>query len=336
MARRPVAALAMFPWAEENLFRGEARARLERLAALSDPQPLTTFADERAAHVLADVEVLLTCWGTPTVDDDALTLAPRLRAIVHAAGTVKGFVGPGCWTRGIRLTSVAGANAKPVAEYTLAAIIMANKDAFAAQRRYTRDRRMPRPSTTAPIPGNLGKRIGIIGASRVGRLVIDLLQHFDLEVVVSDPLLAAEEAEALGARLIPLDELLATSDVISLHAPLLPETTGMLDARRLALIPDGATLINTARGAIVDSAALDAELVTGRIRAVIDTTHPEPLPADSPLFELPNVFLTPHLAGSQGTELARMASSALDELERYARGEPFAYEIEEADIPWIA
>jgi phosphoglycerate dehydrogenase-like enzyme len=123
---------------------------------------------------------------------------------------------------------------------------------------------------------------------------------------------------------------------VTLHAPSLPETRHLLDRRRLALLRDGAVLVNTARGALVDGAALEAELVSGRIDAVIDTTEPEVLPASSPLFDLPNVFLTPHIAGAMGTETRRLAALALDEIERLARGEPLAHEVRLADLPRIA
>ena len=133
-----------------------------------------------------------------------------------------------------------------------------------------------------------------------------------------------------------MDDLLRRSDVVSLHAPALPETHHLLDARRLALLRDGAVLVNTARGALVDGDALRAELVAGRIDAVLDTTDPEILPADSPLYDLPNVFLTPHIAGAMGTETQRMATLALDEIERFARGEPLAHEIRLEDLARIA
>ena len=135
---------------------------------------------------------------------------------------------------------------------------------------------------------------------------------------------------------VELDALLAASDVVSLHAPSLPSTRHMLDARRLALLRDGATLINTARGALIDQDALVAELVSGRIDAVIDVTEPEVLPPDSPLYDLPNVVLTPHIAGALGVEVRRLGDSALDELERYARGEPFAHPVTRADLDGIA
>jgi phosphoglycerate dehydrogenase-like enzyme len=135
---------------------------------------------------------------------------------------------------------------------------------------------------------------------------------------------------------VELDELLAASDVVSLHAPSLPSTRHMLDARRLALLGDGATLINTARGALIDHDALVVELLTGRIDAVIDVTEPEVLPPDSPLYDLPNVVLTPHIAGALGVEIRRLGDSAVDEIERYAAGEPFAHPVTAADLERIA
>lgn len=133
-----------------------------------------------------------------------------------------------------------------------------------------------------------------------------------------------------------LDELVRRADVVSLHAPSLPETRQLIDQRRLALMRDGAVLINTARGALVDTDALTEELVSGRLDAVIDTTDPEVLPADSPLYELDNVLLTPHVAGSMGAETERMGWLAVEEIERYARGEPLAHAITREDRGRIA
>jgi phosphoglycerate dehydrogenase-like enzyme len=138
-------------------------------------------------------------------------------------------------------------------------------------------------------------------------------------VSVFDPYLTDDDARDLGVRRVELDELMATSAVVSVHAPDIPETRHMIDARRLALLPDGATLINTARGALVDTDALVAELATGRIDAVLDVTEPEPLPADHPLWSLPNVLLTPHIAGSMGNELSRLGDNAVAEIEALAR-----------------
>ena len=162
--------------------------------------------------------------------------------------------------------------------------------------------------------GTYGTQVGIIGASAIGRRVIELLAPFDLTVALSDPTVGVDEAASLGVTLMSLDDLMRTSRVVSLHAPLLDSTVGMIGAAELAALPDGATFINTARGALVDESALVRELRSGRIDAVLDVTWPEPPVADSPLWTLPNVVLTPHVAGSAGSELVRMASSAVREV----------------------
>ncbi|UBU16271.1 NAD(P)-dependent oxidoreductase [Nonomuraea gerenzanensis] len=137
--------------------------------------------------------------------------------------------------------------------------------------------------------------VGGIGASRIGRLVLQRLLAFDVRVLLSDPTLTPAEAALLGAEAVEPDELCRRSDPVTVHAPALPETHHLLDRRRLALLPDRAVLVNTARGSLVDTGALTGECVSGRLSAVLDVTDPEPLPAGHPLFELPNVLITPHL-----------------------------------------
>jgi phosphoglycerate dehydrogenase-like enzyme len=294
--------------------------------------PERLFDPERLAEVaelvpLERAEVVLSGWGCPPLDAAVLERAGALRAIVHAAGGVKGHVTDACWDRGLMVSTAAGANAEPVAEYTLARILLAGKAADRMAHAYRARRAAIDLTSEFPEVGNLGKTVGIVGASRIGRRVIELLDPFDLRVLVSDPYVEGG---------VELDELLAVSDVVSLHAPSLPSTRHMLDARRLALLRDGATLINTARGALIDQDALVAELVSGRIDAVIDVTEPAILPADSPLYDLPNVVLTPHVAGAVGVEVRRLGASALDELERYGRGEPFAHPVTRADLDRVA
>jgi phosphoglycerate dehydrogenase-like enzyme len=333
---KPIVVLAMVPQFTAELFTAEHLARLRGLAEVPDPEPLTVLGDDRAGRLLARATVLLTSWGCPPIDAHVLAAAPALRAVVHAAGTVKLHLTDACWERGLQVSSAAAANAVPVAEYTLAAILLANKRAFRLQRRYRELREFRLWSLEAPGPGNYRKVIGIVGASHVGRRVLELLRPFDFKVLLYDPYVGAADPAALGARPVELDALLAAADVVSLHAPALPATERMIDRRRLALLRDGAVLINTARGSLVDGAALEAELVSGRIDAVIDTTEPEILPAESPLYDLPNVFLTPHIAGAMGAETQRMATLALDEIERFARGEPFRYALRREDLERLA
>jgi phosphoglycerate dehydrogenase-like enzyme len=333
---RPTIVLAMVPALTTDLFDEALLARLGRAGEILDPSPLAGFDDPRADGLLARAEVLLTSWGCPLLDEAVLERAPRLRAVVHAAGTVKQHVTPACFARGIAVTSAAAANALPVAEYTLAAILFANKKIFRLRDRYREVRAFRFWPKELPGLGNYRKVVGIVGASHIGRRVLELLRPFDFERLLCDPFLDEAGAAALGASRIELDELLTRSDVVSLHAPSLPKTRHLLDARRLALLRDGATLINTARGALVDGEALERELVSGRIDAVIDTTEPEILPADSPLYELPNVVLTPHVAGSLGSETRRMAELAVEEIERFVRGEPFRHALLADDLARVA
>ncbi|MET9310617.1 hydroxyacid dehydrogenase [Kribbella sp. NPDC003505] len=297
------------------------------------PRLAGSFAE--VADDLADAEVLLTGWGCPRITAAVLDAAPKVRAIVHAAGTIKTFVDPVAFERGVEVSSAAGANAVPVAEFTVAAIVLAGKRAF-RHRDWFRTSGVKRPLPGAPILGALGTTVGVLGASRIGRLVLERLRGLDVDVLVYDPFLSRAEAAAYGARWCELPELFAASDIVSVHAPLLPETEGLVSAELLAAMPDGGVLINTARGPVVDHAALERECVSGRLDAILDVTDPEPLPLDSPLLQLPNVFITPHLAGAMGNESTRLGESAIAEIERLAAGRPLAHGITHEDLRRIA
>ncbi|MFI6058846.1 hydroxyacid dehydrogenase [Streptomyces sp. NPDC051286] len=323
---RPKALLAMGPGIADRLLAERHRTRLAALTRtdprfvahdLADPTPETAAA-------LAEADVLLTCWGATPLTAEVLEGAPRLRAVVHAAGSVKHHITDACWARGIAVTSAAAANALPVAEFTLAAILFAGKRVLQTAQRYAAIRTDHDWLQELAGSGNYRRTVGIIGASRIGRRVIELLHPFDLDVLLYDPYVDAAEAARLGVRLATLDELCAGSSVVSVHAPQLPETHHLIGAAQLAAMATGTTLINTARGSLIDEDALLPQLRSGRLHAVLDVTDPELPPALSPLYELPNVLLTPHIAGSLGDELHRMADQALDEMERFASGLPFA------------
>jgi phosphoglycerate dehydrogenase-like enzyme len=322
--------------ARQRLFAPDAIDSLRSVADVDTDLVLTDFTSGEARAALAPAEIILSGWGSPPLDALALAAAPRLRALVHAAGSVKPYVTEASWRRGILVSSAAAANAIPVAEYTLAMILLANKKADRMARAYRERRTRLDLLVDFPEAGNYAKTIGIVGASKIGRRVIELLSPHELRVLVCDPYLQDATACGLGAARAELDELLAASDVVSLHAPALPSTRHMLDRRRLALIRDGATLINTARGALVDQDALVAELRSGRIDAVLDVTEPEILPSDSPLYDLPNVILTPHIAGALGVEVRRLGAFAIQEIARYAAGHGFAHPVTEADLTRVA
>jgi phosphoglycerate dehydrogenase-like enzyme len=331
VVQRPVALFAMRSRHMAEVFTPDVLTQICRLTQVDPGLVAERFDSPRIRRALADTEILITGWGCPPLDAATLAAAPRLRVVLHAAGTVKAHVTQECWDRGLLVSSAAAANAIPVAEYALAAILFAGKGVFSLRERY-RDDRIFTPAAMISGVGNFGRRVGIIGASRTGRRVLELLRPFDLDVHLADPYVTATEAAGLGARLLPLDDLLRRCPVVSVHAPSIPETYGMLDAGRLALLADGAVLINTARGEIVDTAALIAEVTAGRISAVLDVTDPEPVPPSSPLFDLPGVFLTPHVSGSHGNELHRLGRCALDELRRVVAGQPLAHRVHEDEL----
>lgn len=331
--RKPEALVVMARDVFESQFDLERLDRLRLLAEVPDPVFTDDLDDLALSERLVHVEVLLTGWGAPRLTGERLDRMPNLKAMLHCAGTIRPQVSDEFWLRGIRASTVAEANSVPVAEFTLAAVIFAGKKApfiaADAEARRGNGLRIERYGELS----NLGRTIGIVGFSRVGRRVVDLLQQLeDVTCLVSDPYADPLEVQAAGAELVTLEELLPRVDVLSLHAPALPSTQNMIGAEQLAALRDHATLINTARGSLIDTAALEAACATGRINAIIDVTEPEPLPADSVLFTLPNVMITPHIAGSLGSELHRMTDAALDELERYAAGDPLVDEITSEDL----
>jgi phosphoglycerate dehydrogenase-like enzyme len=314
-----------------NLFDPGTLDRLTSLAELDPTLVLDEFGSPEALAALADTEIIVSSWGCPPIDAAVLAAAPRLRAVLHAAGSVKHHITEACWERGIQVTSATWANALPVAEYTVAAILFANKQLLRLSAEYRKHRTPHDWQLHNTDVGNYRRRVGIVGASQVGRRVIELLRPYDVEVLLHDPYVDEHEAAALGVSAVSLNELCALSDTVSIHAPELPATRHLISRRMLALMPDGATLINTSRGSLIDQQALIAQLETGRLNAVLDVTTPEVLPADSPLYDLPNVLLTPHVAGSLGNELHRMAAAAADELDRYTTGLPFAHPVRPQD-----
>jgi|SRR5882757_175881 len=333
---RPRAALAMAPAAATAVFAPDALAALGQVCDLVPGPVLDDFATERAAAVLAEVELLVTGWHCPPLDAAVLAAAPRLRAVVHAAGSVRTHITKECWDRGIEVASAASANALPVAEYTVAMILLSGKRVLERARDLGATRRRDTWLSTPREVGNFGRTVGILSASLIGRRVIELLRPYDLHVLLHDPYVTAEEAAALGVAAVGLGELFARSDVVSVHTPLLPATLGLVSRELIAAMRPGAVLINTARGAVVDQDALVEAAADGRIRAVLDVTDPEVLPPGHPLWDTDNVLITPHLAGSQGNEWERLAELAVTEVARWASGLGFAHPVRPERLAHLA
>ena len=325
---RALAALAIRPDVAEDMFGVPQRMRLEAVAEVPCWAPIVDFQSMADKDRLRSVTVLLSGWGCPRLDEGMLNLMPNLKLVAHTGSSVKPIVSGQLWARGVRVISAAAANAVPVAEFALAAILFANKGVFQAREASRSKRFFPvHPWIATGSKGNLGATVGIVAFSRTGRQLARLLRAFDVKVLVYDPIASPAEIEGYGARAASLEEMFEKADVVSIHAPSLPQTRGMVSASLLARLRDGATIINTARGDIVDQHALERELESGRLCAVLDVTEPEPPEESSALFDLPNVFLTPHLAGAAGLETRRLADLAIEEVSRFVGGQPLAHEV---------
>ncbi|POX45464.1 hydroxyacid dehydrogenase [Streptomyces sp. Ru71] len=333
---RPRAVLAMSRAAAAAVLDPESLAALGRVCDLVPPPVLDDLTTDRARSLLADADLLVTGWGCPPLDEAVLAAAPRLRAVVHTAGSVRGHVTEACWERGIEVSSAAAANALPVAEYTLSMILLTGKRVLEGARDYRAARRRADWLATPRSVGNHHRTVGILSASLIGRRVIELLRPHDVEVLLHDPYVTDADAAVLGVERVGLAELFTRSDTVSVHTPLLPETRGLVGRTLIESMRPDAVLINTARGAVIDQAALTDAVLAGRIRAVLDVTDPEVLPPDHPLWDCPDVLITPHLAGSQGNEWRRLADLAVAETARWASGAGFLHPVRRERLAFLA
>lgn len=224
---------------------------------------------------------------------------------------------------GVRVAAVPDYGVDTVADHATALLLSAMRRVVIFDRALRERRRWVDPGSVGPVPSLGSSTVGLIGTGRIGTAVARRLAGFGTTVVAFDPYADQAVAAEAGVRLVALDELLAISDAVSLHAPLTPETHHIIDAAALARLRPTAVLVNTARGPLVDTVALAEALASGRLAAAaLDVVDPEPLPADSPLWDAPNLVLTPHVSFYSIESLVRLEALAAQEAERALRGEP--------------
>jgi phosphoglycerate dehydrogenase-like enzyme len=306
----------------------------EQLVASAQLRVIPGPSNDRAGfgRTIADADVVVTSWGCPPIDEEVLALAPRLSLLVNYGATVKPFVTPASWARGVRVTQAGAGMVQAVAEvalcFTLSLLHRVGRfdHALHSGLAWEIAQRAPQRRELA------GSRVGVIGASRVGRRYIAMLQTLGADVALFDPYVDESEATRLSVTRLALDELLRTSPLIAVHAPALAETRHMLGREQLRLMPDGALLVNTARSSLIDEDALLDELRSGRLDAAIDVFDEEPLPRQHPFRSLPNVLLTPHTAGGTLDARRRQGEIVVDEIARYLSGGPLRHEVTEDDL----
>lgn len=303
----------------DDIFQDDIMADLKQSADVALNDLGRRFSTEELVERSANFDAIITAWGMPGIDASIIEAAPKLKIISHAAGSVKRFIAPEIYDAGIVVTNAASAIATYVGEFALCATLALLRTVP----KYTLGA-PPQAWEDASCVGNetlIGKTVGLIGLGHTARSFLRLLPPFECNVIAYDPYVSPEKAAQLGVKLVSLEELLSSSKVVSLHAPITDETKNMLNADNLKLIPDGAVFVNTARGILVDHDALTEQLQTGRFKAALDVTKPEPLPDDHPLRKLPNVLITPHIAGPTQDGRRDLFRCVVDDLKLFWAGE---------------
>lgn len=293
------------------------------------------FSDE--AYYLDFVKgstVIVTSWDSPKIGKEILDNCPDLKAVIHGAGSIKPIISDAFIERKIRITNSAVAIGEGVAESALGFAISACKG-FYTLNDDTKNGLWQENIKTA-VKDFYDITVGVISGGYVGKHMVKLLKNFHVDVLMYDPILSEDQITQIGAKKVELNELMSRSDVVTVHAPAIPATENMLNKDNLCLMRDGAVLINTARGTIINEGDLIAELKKGRIFACIDVTNPEPPARDNELRALKNVVLTPHIAGTATNGLKRVALHVCEEIERLLKGEQMRTEVNLADLSKLA
>lgn len=331
--RRPTGLFLAGEGLIDGVYGPSEQAAVAELVDLVAP-PQTPGTLLRRPELLEDVEVIVSTWGMPVLDSELLARAAALKVVFYAAGSVKAFVTDDLWARGVRVTCAQSALAEGVADYAFAAVVLGLKGAWRLAGEARSRGAVP---SREGVDGAWGATAGVISLGFTGRLVSQRLSALGVHVLAYDPFATPAQAEAVGARLTGLDDMFSRSQAVTVHAPLLPSTEGLVTAELLRRLPFGATLVNTARGGVVRQGEL-VEVLRQRpdISAVLDVTSPEPLPPGSVLFSLPNVVLTPHIAGTVGNERRRLGQAMVEELRRYVAGQPLLHEVRPELLPLSA
>jgi phosphoglycerate dehydrogenase-like enzyme len=314
-----------YPPGDGDVFGG---GRRETISALTDVYPHVVHARNFADHAgkLRDVEVIFATWGMPSFTDAHFAAMPRLAAVFYAAGNVKAFATP-LVERDVVLVSAWAVNAIPTAQMVLSQILLTCRGYFRSVRQYaaTRDLAAAKAFRRA---GAQGETIGLIGMGWIARRLTKHLHEFGLRVIASDPFLGRERAHELGVEKVDLPELFSRSLVVSNHVPDLPSTKHILNAALFERMREGATFINSGRGAQVVEADL-ARVLAARpdLTALLDVTWPEPPAPDAPLWTLPNVVMSPHIGGTIGDEVGRLADCVIEEFTSWRDGRPLRYQV---------
>ncbi len=283
-------------------------------------------ADE-IAEKIGDCDTYVTIWGSPRLDEKILAKAPNIKLLTHLCGTVVPFVSDAMWDRGIKVITGNWHFADSVAEGTIGYILSAQRDIPGFSSRFKNEHQW-KPL----VPNNLGligKTVGLVSYGAIAKALVKMLKPFRVKLLVYDiKPIPEEDKKEYNITQVSLETVFAESDIVSVHTPLNPHTHHLIGRELLSLIKPGALFVNTSRGKVIDQAALEEELATGRFRAFLDVYEQEPPPADCRLFTLPNVTMMPHMGGPTVDLRQYIARDLLLESAAFIdRGEPLQHEV---------
>ncbi len=290
----------------------------EKLLSMADMSEYVYNINDVQAGKLADIEVIFSTWGVPAFADEDIKKMPKLQAIFYAAGATDMFA-RACFNNNVKVCSAWLANAIPVAEFCTAQIILSLKGFFRYARTLT-SRENWRHELVGP--GCYGETVALIGAGAISTKIQELLKAYNLNVIVVP--------SRKENRTISLEEAFKKALVVSNHLPDRDDNIGVLNGELFASMREGATFINTGRGRQVNEDELiDVMKQRNDLTALLDVTYPEPSEPDSQLYTTPNIFMTPHMAGSMNDEVHRMADYMIEEFQRFVNGEELKYQVSE-------
>jgi phosphoglycerate dehydrogenase-like enzyme len=321
-AMRPRAVISAGRSLFESFFSHDHQARLSQLFKWE--RDGTRTATRALSRKLASADALITTWDSPHFGEDLLQTAPKLRIIAHCGGEVKSRFAASLFDK-LTITNAPGPMAGATAELGAAFLLYFARDIdrYRGELRKPSNRIYSDTHTNGSAEYVLGLEVAMIGFGRVGRALVDMLRGFDLRWTVYDPFASRSLAKRYPVVFSELKPLLRRAEFLVLTAALTERTRSLLDRKALSLLPEGAAIVNIARGALIDLSALTNEVRRKRLRCALDVTDPaEPLPMNHPLRKLPGAIVTPHIAGSGRRVRREIAATVMDDLGKFFRGKP--------------
>lgn len=306
-----------------TFFNEQLKGKLEDMGEVIWNESINQFTHKELCEKIKDVDLCVTGWGTEVFDEEVLSYANRLKLIAHTGGSVKPYITEGVYDKGIRVISGNDIFAESVAEGVIAYALASLRDIP----HFSNELKQGIWPNKFYNKGLLNKTVGIVGYGMIARIVVGLLKPFKVKIKVYSRHIKQEELQKHGMEQCTLEEIFKTCDIVSLHSGMTKENYHLITEELLMSMKEGALFINTARGGIVDEAALIRVLKTGRINAVLDVYEVEPLPRDNALLEIPNVILMPHMGGPTIDRRFVVTESVIEDIKRFLVNEPMHCEI---------